>query len=284
MHPVGNQAGCHARMIKRRPHQPRTARVGLAHGVEQMRCHAGTGVEGAHGGVIVAIAMAQRHQHARLRQRRDLIGGGVFGGEGHHQVRDPGHGICQHRHISVRQGADQAAVMGTFAGNAQMRPFKVEPRDTRHAQVQRLCHGGDGGAAMGGGVGDQRGKKCAGAKSSVRGGHGVQCVQIGRAIEHRAAPAVNLQIHKPGGEDAPVQPPGFGPRRQRGQGCDARDAVGVHHKRVTGQQIVPVKNARAGIGGERCGHARAARRASATAPSSARPLVSTRWAVCVSGR
>ena len=61
MHPVGNQAGCHARMIKRRPHQPRTARVGLAHGVEQMRCHAGTGVKGAHGGVIVAITMAQRH-------------------------------------------------------------------------------------------------------------------------------------------------------------------------------------------------------------------------------
>ncbi|MNZ65913.1 hypothetical protein D3C78_841140 [compost metagenome] len=194
METVGDQPAIQLAVRKCRSHQPRLAVAERAHGVEEMCHHGCTGLGIGRRHAEARIGMAETDDDAGLAQRRNLLLGYVFRGDG-----------CQHEwklRLAARQNrkigrfhlSDQRRIMGALACDGKMRPFEMQAEKAGHPSLvgDDAGFGGSGGNVRP--VGDECDHQRRGAELRMGRADAGNAFHIRLIVEHHAAAAIDLEV------------------------------------------------------------------------------------------
>ena len=195
------------------------------HGIEEVRGHGGTGIDGSARGIAVRCGMPDRRDGSAIDNDADRFQGTrKLGGKGHHPDAPVAH-IEDARHLIGVGRAQRCRVVGPAVGAGNPRPLEVD------AAQRAVVDEGDESADLGAQVvvrrRDQARVHRRGAMSEVSRCSPPDLVRVGRR-KGGASAAVAVEVHK--ARHQGVDANGLSGRRTR---ADLSDEAGVDtHPRI----------------------------------------------------
>ena len=243
MDAVGDQAGMHGLAIQHRAHDARLAIAELAHGIEQMRGHAGPGIEGGHGLFVAGVGMADADNGASSGEPGDLFGRHRLGGHGAKQVGQRCSRSAKALEIGLIHRTDERRIMRALAGQSQMRPFQMQADKAGHARIGCRHACGDGLDIDLGRVGDQRGQQGGGAELRMSRADGADGIKRRGIVEQHPAATIDLQVDEAGHNHAAIELQALGMVRNFRPGNDAGDIAELDQQRRIVGPALAIKDA-----------------------------------------